>query len=395
VPCSTTRPMPDYSAELETLRQQGLLRDRRVLDSAQGPEIVVDGRSMLAFCSNDYLGLANHPGVIEALTDAAREHGVGSGSSHMVNGHHRLHQELEEALAAHTGREAAALFSTGYMANLGVTAAMAGRHDVILQDRLNHASLLDGARLAGARLKRYTHADTRAAARLLEAESRCALVATDGVFSMDGDLAPLDGLSALCREQSVPLMVDDAHGLGVLGSKGGGIAEVRGLDQSAVPILVGTLGKALGVGGAFVAGSREFVDYLVQKARTYIYTTAMPPAMAAATRRSLELCREEGWRRERLAKLVAWFRDEATALGYRLMESWTPIQPLIVGPSDRAMALSGALARRDILVPAIRPPTVPQGEARLRLTFSASHTDEHMERLLEALRAARSETGAA
>ena len=387
--------MPDYEEALEALRQQGLLRERRVLDSAQGPEIVVDGRSMLAFCSNDYLGLASHPGVIEALTEAAREHGVGSGSSHMVNGHHRLHQELEEALAEHTGREAAALFSTGYMANLGVTAAMAGRHDVILQDRLNHASLLDGARLAGARLKRYTHADTQAAARLLESEPRCTLVATDGVFSMDGDLAPLDGLSALCREHDLPLMVDDAHGLGVLGSKGGGIAEVRGLDQSAVPILVGTLGKALGVGGAFVAGSQAFVDYLVQKARTYIYTTAMPPAMAAATRRSLELCQAEGWRRERLAKLVAWFRDEAMALGYRLMESWTPIQPLIVGPSDRAMALSEALARRDILVPAIRPPTVPQGEARLRLTFSASHTDEHMERLLEALRAARSETGAA
>lgn len=387
--------MPDYEEALEALRQQGLLRERRVLDSAQGPEIVVDGRSMLAFCSNDYLGLASHPGVIEALTEAAREHGVGSGSSHMVNGHHRLHQELVEALAEHTGREAAALFSTGYMANLGVTAAMAGRHDVILQDRLNHASLLDGARLAGARLKRYTHADTQAAARLLESEPRCTLVATDGVFSMDGDLAPLDGLSALCREHDVPLMVDDAHGLGVLGSKGGGIAEVRGLDQSAVPILVGTLGKALGVGGAFVAGSQAFVDYLVQKARTYIYTTAMPPAMAAATRRSLELCQAEGWRRERLAKLVAWFRDEAMALGYRLMESWTPIQPLIVGPSDRAMALSEALARRDILVPAIRPPTVPQGEARLRLTFSASHTDEHMERLLEALRAARSETGVA
>lgn len=387
--------MPDYEEALEALRQQGLLRERRVLDSAQGPEIVVDGRSMLAFCSNDYLGLASHPGVIEALTEAAREHGVGSGSSHMVNGHHRLHQELVEALAEHTGREAAALFSTGYMANLGVTAAMAGRHDVILQDRLNHASLLDGARLAGARLKRYTHADTQAAARLLESEPRCTLVATDGVFSMDGDLAPLDGLSALCREHDLPLMVDDAHGLGVLGSKGGGIAEVRGLDQSAVPILVGTLGKALGVGGAFVAGSQAFVDYLVQKARTYIYTTAMPPAMAAATRRSLELCQAEGWRRERLAKLVAWFRDEAMALGYRLMESWTPIQPLIVGPSDRAMALSEALARRDILVPAIRPPTVPQGEARLRLTFSASHTDEHMERLLEALRAARSETGVA
>lgn len=387
--------MPDYDAELETLRQQGLLRERRVLDSAQGPEIVVDGRSMLAFCSNDYLGLASHPGVTEALTQAAREYGVGSGASHMVNGHHRLHHELEQALAAHTGREAAALFSTGYMANLGVIAAMAGRHDVILQDRLNHASLLDGARLAGARLRRYTHADTQAAARMLEGESRCALVATDGVFSMDGDLAPLDGLSALCQEQGVPLMVDDAHGLGVLGSNGGGIAEVRGLDQSAIPILVGTLGKALGVGGAFVAGSQAFVDYLVQKARTYIYTTAMPPAMAAATRRSLELCQEESWRRERLAKLVAWFRDEATALGYRLMESWTPIQPLIVGPSDRAMALSEALARRDILVPAIRPPTVPQGEARLRFTLSATHTDEHMERLLEALKAARSETGAA
>lgn len=387
------RPMPDYAAELEAVRQQGLLRERRVLDSPQGPEVTMDGHAMLAFCNNDYLGLANHPSVIEALTDAARDYGVGSGAAHMVSGHHRLHEELEQALAEHTGREAAALFSTGYMANLGVITAMAGRHDVILQDRLNHASLLDGARLAGSRLKRYSHADTEAAARMLEAESRCALVATDGVFSMDGNLAPLDGLSALCREHDVPLMVDDAHGLGVLGANGGGIAQVRGLDQSAVPVLVGTLGKALGVGGAFVAGSRAFVDYLIQKARPYIYTTAMPPAMAAATHRSLTLCREEGWRRERLAKLVAWFREEAAAMGYQLMASWTPIQPLIVGASERAMALSEILAREGILAPAIRPPTVPQGQARLRITFSAAHTDEHLERLLNALRAARHEAG--
>ena len=387
------RLMPDLEQALQDLQDQGLLRQRRLLESAQGPQVIVDGRTMLAFCSNDYLGLAAHPAVTEAMTEAAAIHGVGGGSSHMVCGHHQLHHELEEALAAHTGREAALLFSTGYMANLGVISALAGRNDVVLEDRLNHASLIDGARLAGARLKRYAHADQGSLEEALDSGQRHALVATDGVFSMDGDLAPLDGIAALCRDHDVPLMVDDAHGLGVLGQMGAGITEIRQMSSSDVPILVGTLGKSLGVSGAFVAGSRVMIDYLIQKARTYIYTTAMPPALAAATLKSLSLCREEYWRRERLAKLVAWFRDEAGALGYDLMPSWTPIQPLVTGSCESAMAVSQALLRRDILVPAIRPPTVPEGSARLRFTFSASHTDEQMERLLEALAAARSETG--
>ena len=385
------RLMPELEQALRELEEQGLLRQRRLLESVQGPEVTIDGRVMLAFCSNDYLGLAGHPAVTEAMTEAAAIHGVGGGASHMICGHHRLHHELEEALATHTGREAALLFSTGYMTNLGVISALAGRHDVVLEDRLNHASLIDGARLAGARLKRFAHADSESLEQFLASGKRHALVATDGVFSMDGDLAPLDALAALCRDYEVPLMVDDAHGIGVLGKSGGGLTETRGLSQSQVPILVGTLGKALGVSGAFVAGSRALIDYLVQKARTYIYTTAMPPALAAATLQSLSICRDEYWRRERLARLVAWFRDEASALGYELMVSSTPIQPLLVGSSEAAMALSRALEDRGILVPAIRPPTVPNGSARLRFTFSASHSDAHMQRLLEALAAVRSE----
>lgn len=387
------RLMPDLEQALQDLQEQGLLRQRRHLESVQGPEVTIDGRAMLAFCSNDYLGLAGHPAVTEAMTDAAAIHGVGAGASHMVCGHHDLHHQLEEALAAHTGREAALLFSTGYMANLGVISALAGRNEVVLEDRLNHASLIDGARLAGARLKRYAHADQDSLEAALNTGQRHGLVATDGVFSMDGDLAPLDGIAALCHDHGVPLMVDDAHGIGVLGQMGAGITEIRQMSSNEVPILVGTLGKALGVSGAFVAGSRVLIDYLIQKARTYIYTTAMPPALAAATLTSLSICRDEYWRRERLAKLVAWFRDEAGALGYDLMPSWTPIQPLVTGSCESALAVSKALARRDILVPAIRPPTVPEGSARLRFTFTASHTDEHMERLLEALAAARSETG--
>ena len=383
--------MPDYERELEQRRRQGLLRRRRVLQSPQQPAIRVDGKALTGFCSNDYLGLANHPEVIAALTEAAGKHGVGSGASHLVCGHHQAHEDLEAALAEYTGREAALLFSTGYMANLGVMAALAGRGEVILQDRLNHASLIDGARLSDARLRRYAHADMDALGEQLQDSGRVALVATDGVFSMDGDSAPLTPMAALCRDRGVPLMVDDAHGLGVLGPQGAGLVAEQGLSQSEVPVLVGTLGKAMGVSGAFVAGSRELIDYLIQTARTGIYTTAMPPALAAAACRALQISREESWRREHLQRLIHWFREEAAQLGFELMPSATPIQPLVLGSAERALAFSQALECQGILVTAIRPPTVPEGTARLRFTFSAAHSEDQVRQLLEALASVRAE----
>jgi 8-amino-7-oxononanoate synthase len=296
---------------------------------------------------------------------------------------------LEEELADFVGRERALLFSTGYMANLGVIAALAPRGGLVVEDRLNHASLLDGAQLAGARLKRYAHVDADALASRL-AGSRDALVATDGVFSMDGDVAPVARLADAAGAAGAWLLVDDAHGLGVLGPKGGGTLEVAGLGQAEVTVLVGTLGKAFGSFGAFVAGTGELIEYLIQKARTYAYTTALPPAVAEATRTSLALVRDEGWRRERLAVLVRRFRAGAAQLGLPLMESATPIQPVLIGANEAAMAASRALYERGFLVTAIRPPTVPAGSARLRVTLNAAHSDEQVDRLLESLASCRS-----
>jgi len=388
-----TQPMADIAAELAQRRKDGLLRQRRVLQSAPGVDVVIDGKRLLAFCSNDYLGLAGHPAVTDALKTAADSLGVGSGAAHLVCGHHEVHHELEDALAAHTGREAALLFSTGYMANLGVISALAGRGERVYQDRLNHASLLDGARLSGARLIRYQHADPEALEERLQATASPGLVVTDGVFSMDGDLAPMPELAGICGRYGVPLMVDDAHGIGVLGATGGGVVEHYGLSQAEVPVLMGTLGKGLGTAGAFVAGSRDLIDYLIQKARTYIYTTAMPPALAAATLCSLRLSREEHWRREHLQDLIRQFRAGAESLGYRLMPSDSPIQPIEVGSARDALHLSAALEAKGILVTAIRPPTVPVGRARLRVTLSAAHTDAHLAQLLAALAEVRHEAG--
>ncbi|MDX1657035.1 MAG: 8-amino-7-oxononanoate synthase [Candidatus Competibacteraceae bacterium] len=379
--------MKDLTAELARLRDRDLYRSRRVLDAPQGPLVRIDGRDYLAFCSNDYLGLAADPRPAAAFRLAAERYGVGAGAAHLVNGHSREHHALEEELADFTGRPRALLFSTGYMANLGVMAALCGRGDTVLEDRLNHASLLDGGLLSGARLLRYAHADPQSLAARLEQAAGEVLVATDGVFSMDGDLAPLGELASLARKHGAWLLVDDAHGLGVLGREGRGSLEQLALDVEQVPILMGTLGKALGTGGAFVAGSQALIEYLIQKARTYIFTTAAPPALAAATRVSLGIARQEGWRRDKLAALVSRFRTGAAQLGLKLLESSTPIQPLVVGQPARAVSLSRALEARGILVTAIRPPTVPQGTARLRFTFSAAHSEQQVDRLLEALAA--------
>ncbi len=377
--------MKDLRPALAQARREHLYRRPLVLDSPQQPEVVVDGRPMLGFCSNDYLGLAADPRVAEAFRQGIERWGCGSGAAHLVTGHSRAHQQLEQELAEFTGRERALLFSSGYMANLAVITTLLGRGDAIIEDRLDHASLVDGARLSGARLLRFPHADLEAARKQLQTGTGEKLLAVDGVFSMDGDLADLPALAALCRQQDAWLMVDDAHGLGVLGAHGGGSLEHWDLNARQVPVLMGTLGKAFGTAGAFVAGSGDLIETLVQKARTWIFTTALPAAVAEATRASLRIVQEESWRRERLQELVAKFHEGIVQLGFASPPSMTPIQPLIAGSAETALEWSGLLAEQGILVTAIRPPTVPRGSARLRITFSASHTDEQLQRLLTAL----------
>ncbi len=384
--------MRDLAAELARLRTEHRYRKRAVVDSPQGAEIVVDGTRYLSFCSNDYLGLANHHQVIAALKEGADKYGAGSGASHLVTGHQRPHHELEEALAAFTDRPRALLFSTGYMTNLGTVEALAGRNGAVFADRLNHASLVDAALLSGSRLRRYTHGDAPALMRLLasqpslrEDECQTRLIVTDGVFSMDGDLAPLPQLADIAQRHNALLVVDDAHGLGVLGTDGRGALEHFGLNLQMVPVLIGTLGKAFGSFGAFVAGGEDLIEYLIQRARPYIYTTALPPAVAHATLTSLRLAQAESWRREHLRALIARFRHGAQQLGVKLMPSETPIQPLVAGDSQTALALSAELRNHGIYVTAIRPPTVPTGMARLRITLSAAHSEAQVDHLLAAL----------
>lgn len=372
-------------AGLQQRADASLLRRRLTLESPQGPRVRLGGREYLNFCSNDYLGLANHPRVVESLRRAALRYGVGSGASHLVCGHSLPHRQLEEALAAFTGRPRALLFGSGYAANTAVLATLLETGDRVFEDRLNHASLLDGGLHSGARFRRFPHNDVAALADRLEPNDGCALVAVDGVFSMDGDSAPLPQLAALCRERGAWLMVDDAHGFGALGERGAGSLEQAGLGVDEVPVLMATLGKALGVSGAFVAGGELLVESLLQRARHYIYTTATPPALAAATLTALQLLAEESWRREHLAALVARFRAGAAALELPLMESASAIQPLPVGDSARALRLSQRLRERGLLIGAIRPPTVPEGTARLRITLSAAHDTADIDRLLEAL----------
>ena len=377
--------MEGLAERLARRREEDLYRTRRVNEGPQGAELTVDGRRMLAFCSNDYLGLAADPRLVEALQAGAARYGVGSGAAHLVAGHSRAHHALEDELAEFTGRERALLFSTGYMANLGVVTALVGRGDQVLEDRLNHASLIDAGLLSRAGLVRYAHADPADLEARMGAGGGHRLVATDGVFSMDGDVAPLSGLASVCARHGAWLMVDDAHGFGVLGPEGRGSVAAAGLGQAEVPILMGTLGKALGTAGAFVAGPEVLIESLIQFARPYIYTTAMPPALAEATRVALRIVREEPWRQERLAGLVQRFRHGAARLGLSLADSQTPIQALLLGSAERALRWSGVLARQGILVTAIRPPTVPAGSARLRITLSARHRPEQVEALLEVL----------
>jgi len=425
------------------LRRRRVTAVARYDDAAERPQaahLQIDGQHVVNFCGNDYLGLATHPALIAAMSAAAGRYGAGSGASHLVTGHGPEHAALEQELAEFTQRERALLFSSGYMANLGVLGSLVDRHDLMLQDQLNHASLLDAGLLSRATLRRYPHLDAAAARERLRdfraarpqagaliatdgvfsmdgdvaplgalrrhrgagsgaARERLrdfraarpqagALIATDGVFSMDGDVAPLGALATLARQSGAWLLVDDAHGLGVLGERGGGAVEAAGLSADDVPVLIGTLGKALGSFGAFVAGDADLIETLLQRARTYIYTTALPQPVAAATRAALRLVQRESWRREQLRTLTQRFRERAGARGIALGVSQTPIQPVILGSAETALAASEALRYAGFWVVAIRPPTVPEGSARLRITLSAAHTEAEVDALVVALDAA-------
>ena len=365
-------------------------RLRRVVSHRDGPRCVVDGHTVLNFCSNDYLGLSQHYTVVDAFQDAAAREGAGGVGSHLVCGHHALHEALERELADWIGAPRALLFGSGFLANLAVVQALLDDEDVCVQDRLNHASLIDAARLAGCKLRRYPHADAEGALRQLRAQpDGAAMLATDGVFSMDGDLAPLRDLALVARVQKALLYVDDAHGIGVLGPDGRGSVAAARLGVNEVPLQLATLGKALGSYGAAVVGDAALIEHLVETARPYLYTTALPPAQAAATLAAVKLARKEHWRRERLVELAAQLRERTTALGFELLPSDTPIQPLLCGEDAHAVALAAALEAQGFWVAAIRPPTVPEGRARLRITLSALHTPADVDALVEALSWAR------
>lgn len=382
--------------QLASLRDRNMYRRRRVVDGPQGREIVVEGHRLLNFCSNDYLGLAADPRVRDSLARAAARWGVGSGASHLVCGHTSAHHELETALARFTGRPRALLFSSGYAANMGAIGALLGPGDRVLEDRLNHASLLDGGWISRADFTWYRHCDMGdLAARLaqIDVDRGRTLVVSDGTFSMDGDRCPLPELVATARRHGALLMIDDAHGFGVHGRGGRGQVDAERFGTGDVQLLVGTLGKAFGTAGAFVAADEEMIELLIQRARTYIYTTAMPSAVAEATLTSLAIVESEEWRRERLRELVGRFRAGLAELGLDPPASDGPIQPIVVGDPGHAVELSAALEQAGMLVTAIRPPTVPAGTARLRVTFTAAHLPGDIDRLLEALAAATRAAG--
>ncbi len=369
-----------------------LYRYRRTLNSPQSTEIDLEGKRLINFCSNDYLGLASHPDVIKACKQGLDSYGVGSGASHLVVGHSHAHHALEEELADFTGRARALLFSSGYLANVGTLTALLGKQDHVFEDKLNHASLLDGGLFSGARFRRFPHLDERKLAKLLSEQKAegSSFIVSDGVFSMDGDCAKLPQLIELASSYKAQLMIDDAHGFGVLGTKGGGIVQHYQeagftINEDTLSVLIGTLGKAFGTQGAFVCGSETLIETLIQTCRPYIYTTALAPAMAEATRCSLKLLQSETWRREKLQAMIKQFREFCERFEYPLTESGTAIQGLMIGDASRTLQVSKLLEAEGIFVSAIRPPTVPRGTARLRITFSAAHSQEQLEALLKAL----------
>jgi len=382
---------PDRSAghsclgRLQRVAANGQLRSRRTLAPDAAPHVRSGDRSCINFCSNDYLGLAADGRIAEAFKAGLDRYGVGAGASQYVSGYRDIHAELEQALAEFTGYRRTLVFSSGYLANLGAITALCDRQTDIYLDRLAHASLIDAAILSRARMHRFAHNDVGALAERCSGDGR-PLVATEGVFSMEGDCADLPALAELCRSRQALLYLDDAHGFGVQGEQGRGSLEHHGLSSADVPVMMATFGKALGVAGAFVAGPDEVIESVLQRARSLIYTTAMPPAQAAAVLRSLVIVRDEPWRRDKLQELVAHWREGAGRLGLPVRESQTAIQPLMIGDNDRAVAISEALLERGFLASAIRPPTVPEGSARLRITLTAAHEKRDIDRLLSAMR---------
>ena len=377
----------ELALNLAERKHAGRYRQQRTRVGEQGVNVVIDGQKLLSFCSNDYLGLASHPALKKAFIDAVEQEGVGSGAAHLLTGHSHYHQQLELELADFMGQEKALLFSSGYQANMGIIDGLMNRGDVIIQDKLNHASLLDGGRLSSADQLRYQHGDIAALVRRLQQseQTKNRLIVSDGVFSMDGDLAPLPKLMALAQDYKAGVLIDDAHGLGVLGKQGKGSIEHWNIGPNELPIVMGTFGKALGTAGAFVAADEEVIETLIQQARTYVYTTAQPAAIAAATLASLKLVQAENWRRDKLQTLIAQFRAGAAALELKLMASSTAIQPVLIGDDKQAVKIGKALEEKGILVGVIRPPTVPEGSARLRITLSANHSEQDVNRLLDAL----------
>jgi len=378
--------LKNLSEELEQRKAQHLYRKRRISDGPQQPEMIIDGKQVISFCSNDYLGLANHPDVKAAFIKGVEQYGAGSGAAHLINGHSRAHHALEDELAEFSGYPRALLFSTGYMANLGLVQTLAGKGDTVLEDRLNHASLLDGGLLSGARLMRYQHntagdLDSKLATR----SSGEKLVLTDGVFSMDGDIAEVPALVNACRKHDAWLMLDDAHGFGVLGDNGRGTLEHYGVSTADVPIYMATLGKAVGTAGAFIAGSDALVETLIQQARPYIYTTASPPAVAEAARASLNMIKSQPDLRDRLNDNIRYFRSSCEQMDIELTNSQTAIQPVITGDTKTTLEFSEQLLAQGLLITAIRPPTVPEGTARLRITLSAAHSHTHINKLISTL----------
>jgi len=382
---------PDLRERIAAQRGQrieaGRLRRRTSITRREGVRVEMDGRWLIDFASNDYLGLAQHPAVIAALRDHAAREGVGGRASHLVNGHHALHDALEREIADWLQVPSALLLGSGYLANLAVMQSFLSANDVCVQDRLNHASLIDGARLAGCQLRRYPHADAEGARRqLLVSPTGAAIIATDGVFSMDGDIALLSALTTVAQDENALLYVDDAHGIGVLGSDGRGSVAAAGVS---VPLQLVTFGKALGGYGAVLAGESALIGHLAETARPYMYTTALPPALAAATLAAVKLARNEYSRREQLQRLIAYFAERCQLYGLQRLPSFTPIQPILIGDNQHSVDIAGRLAQAGFQVGAIRPPTVPEGQARLRITLSALHDMQQIDALVNTLAAAR------
>lgn len=376
--------------ELEQRKVDGLLRQRRLLDSPQAEHIVANQKPYLSFCSNDYLGLANRPELIAAMQKAAGDSGVGSGASNLITGHHRYHDSLEKQLAKFVDLPAALLFSTGYMANIGVIGALMGRGDAVFADKLNHACLNDGAYFSYADFHRYPHNDVAALEKLLQAsKAKHKLIAADAVFSMDGDIAPIPEYLELCEKYDAYLYLDDAHGFGVLGAHGQGSLNHFNIKSPRI-IVMATLGKAAGVAGAFVAGEQVVIDYLIQKAKSYVYSTPAPPALSATLSASVQLIEQGDHLRANLKTLIAYLKENIRLKKWKLLESDTAIQPLIIGGNEESLAVSEYLQARGILVPAIRPPTVPAGTARLRISLSAAHSLDDVKQLVAAIHQAES-----